>query len=156
MLGKSENRSSYCSSLEDAVKNGWTMENFIIMMVVDDLRPQQIGKTDSLSVPWPYFSARYGQTTYGTCHYELSFSLSNTFLSSRFSDISPIKHAWDMMGRRLHLPGNAVDLSRQFDIRPIPQQISHVTSIQQQEMRSHLAKADSGDDSSLEGEKNDL
>ncbi|GFU30448.1 transposable element Tcb1 transposase [Trichonephila clavipes] len=28
---------------------------------------------------------------------------------------SPIKHIWDMMGRRLHLPGNVDDLARQLE-----------------------------------------
>ncbi|GFW97647.1 transposable element Tc1 transposase [Trichonephila clavipes] len=45
------------------------------------------------AVPWPYFSARYRQITYGTCCYELSYSLSNTSLTSQ------IEHVWDMMGR---------------------------------------------------------
>ncbi|GFX47574.1 hypothetical protein TNCV_3015931 [Trichonephila clavipes] len=32
--------------LEDAGKNGWTVADFSIMMVVVDLRPQQIERTD--------------------------------------------------------------------------------------------------------------
>ncbi|GFS94215.1 transposable element Tc1 transposase [Trichonephila clavipes] len=30
---------------------------------------------------------------------------------ARSPDLSPIKHVWDMMGRRLHVPGNADDLA---------------------------------------------
>ncbi|GFU55945.1 transposable element Tcb1 transposase [Trichonephila clavipes] len=30
-------------------------------------------------------------------------------------DISPMEHVWNMMGRRLHLPGNVDDLARQLE-----------------------------------------
>ncbi|GFX39752.1 transposable element Tcb1 transposase [Trichonephila clavipes] len=35
--------------------------------------------------------------------------------SARSPDFSPIEHAWDMMGRRLHLPGNVDDLVRKLE-----------------------------------------
>ncbi|KFM63882.1 Transposable element Tcb1 transposase, partial [Stegodyphus mimosarum] len=34
---------------------------------------------------------------------------------ARSPDLSPIEPLWDMMGRRLHLPGNVVDLVRQLE-----------------------------------------
>ncbi|GFW80756.1 transposable element Tc1 transposase [Trichonephila clavipes] len=34
---------------------------------------------------------------------------------TRLPDSSPIKHAWDMMGRRLHQQGNVDDLARQLE-----------------------------------------
>ncbi|GFX41476.1 transposable element Tc1 transposase [Trichonephila clavipes] len=39
-------------------------------------------------------------------------------------DLSPIEHIWDMMGRRLHLPGNVDDLVRQLKqiLQEIPQE----------------------------------
>ncbi|GFU48893.1 transposable element Tc1 transposase [Trichonephila clavipes] len=44
---------------------------------------------------------------------------------SRSPDPSPIKHVWDMMGRRMHLPGNVDDLARQLEQfwQKIPQEI---------------------------------
>ncbi|GFX97382.1 hypothetical protein TNCV_1077531 [Trichonephila clavipes] len=47
-LGKSQNCSSYGSKrpLEDSGKNGWTMADFSVMMVVVDLGPRQIRRTD--------------------------------------------------------------------------------------------------------------
>ncbi|GFT75950.1 hypothetical protein TNCV_2098831 [Trichonephila clavipes] len=39
-------------------------------------------------------------TTYDTCCYELSCSLSNTSLASQIASLSPIEHVWDMMGWR--------------------------------------------------------
>ncbi|GFY14564.1 hypothetical protein TNCV_4827681 [Trichonephila clavipes] len=36
-------------SLEDADKNGWTVADFSVIMVTDDLGPQQIGRTDQQS-----------------------------------------------------------------------------------------------------------
>ncbi|GFT22444.1 transposable element Tcb1 transposase [Trichonephila clavipes] len=35
--------------------------------------------------------------------------------SARSPDFSPIEHIWDMMGRLLHLPGNADDLDQQLE-----------------------------------------
>ncbi|GFY19776.1 transposable element Tcb1 transposase [Trichonephila clavipes] len=32
---------------------------------------------------------------------------------ARSPDPSPIEHVWDMLGRRLHLPGNVNNLARQ-------------------------------------------
>ncbi|GFU13005.1 transposable element Tcb1 transposase [Trichonephila clavipes] len=34
---------------------------------------------------------------------------------ARSPDTSPIEHVWDMMGRRLHLPGNIDDPARQLE-----------------------------------------
>ncbi|GFV92690.1 uncharacterized protein TNCV_1375401 [Trichonephila clavipes] len=34
---------------------------------------------------------------------------------ARSPNLSAIEHVWDMMGRRLHLPGNADDLARQLE-----------------------------------------
>ncbi|GFV99526.1 transposable element Tc1 transposase [Trichonephila clavipes] len=34
---------------------------------------------------------------------------------ARSPDPSPIEHVWDMMGRRLHLPGNVDDLAQQLE-----------------------------------------
>ncbi|GFV44221.1 uncharacterized protein TNCV_4543531 [Trichonephila clavipes] len=42
------------------------------------------------------------------CCYELSYSLSNTYLAAKLPDLSPIEHVWDMMGRRMHLLGKLV------------------------------------------------
>ncbi|GFV92910.1 transposable element Tc1 transposase [Trichonephila clavipes] len=39
--------------------------------------------------------------------------------------LSPVEHVWDMMGRRLHLPGNVNDLFRQLE--QIWQDIPHET-----------------------------
>ncbi|GFV69237.1 transposable element Tcb1 transposase [Trichonephila clavipes] len=57
--------------LEDAGKNGWTMADFSVMMLIKHFLGQP--------------------------------------------DPSPIETVWDMMGRRLHLPGNVDDLSRQLE-----------------------------------------
>ncbi|GFU35520.1 hypothetical protein TNCV_317661 [Trichonephila clavipes] len=51
------------------------------------------------------------RTTCGTCYYFLQ--LVKHFLDQ--PDLSPIEHIWDMMGRRLHLPGNDDDLVQQSD-----------------------------------------
>ncbi|GFW82337.1 transposable element Tcb1 transposase [Trichonephila clavipes] len=34
---------------------------------------------------------------------------------ARLSDLSPIEHVWNMIGRQLHLPGNVDDLARQLE-----------------------------------------
>ncbi|GFX30360.1 transposable element Tcb1 transposase [Trichonephila clavipes] len=43
---------------------------------------------------------------------------------ARSPDLSSIEHVWDMMGRRLHLPGNVNDLARLLEQvwRKIPQE----------------------------------
>ncbi|GFV91267.1 transposable element Tcb1 transposase [Trichonephila clavipes] len=35
--------------------------------------------------------------------------------AARSTYLSPTDHIWDMMGRRMHLPGNVDDLSRQSE-----------------------------------------
>ncbi|GFS65977.1 transposable element Tcb1 transposase [Trichonephila clavipes] len=47
---------------------------------------------------------------------------------ARSPDLSVIEHVWNMMGRRLHLPGNADDLARQLEQiwQEIPQEIIRV------------------------------
>ncbi|GFX46241.1 hypothetical protein TNCV_1371831 [Trichonephila clavipes] len=47
--GKSETLIEAMQALQDAGKNGWKMADFSVMMVADDLGPQQIGRTDRLS-----------------------------------------------------------------------------------------------------------
>ncbi|GFW94870.1 transposable element Tc1 transposase [Trichonephila clavipes] len=63
------------------------------------------------------------------CCYELSYSLSNTSLASQRSpNLSSIEHVWDMIGRRLQLPGNADDLSQRLEQiwQEIPQKTTRV------------------------------
>ncbi|GFX21801.1 transposable element Tcb2 transposase [Trichonephila clavipes] len=50
---------------------------------------------------------------------------------ARSPDPSPIKHVWDIMGRRLHLPGNVDNLARQLDqtCREIPQETIRVAAV---------------------------
>ncbi|GFV34600.1 transposable element Tcb1 transposase [Trichonephila clavipes] len=47
---------------------------------------------------------------------------------TRSPDPSPIEHVWDMMGRRLHLPGNVDDLVTQLEQiwQEIPQETIRV------------------------------
>ncbi|GFW44373.1 transposable element Tc1 transposase [Trichonephila clavipes] len=47
---------------------------------------------------------------------------------ARSPDPSPIEHVWDMMGRRLHVPGNVDDLVRQMEQiwQEIPQETIRV------------------------------
>ncbi|GFX97102.1 hypothetical protein TNCV_555921 [Trichonephila clavipes] len=51
-FGKSENHSPHgskrCGQLEDAGKNEWTMADFSVIMVLVDLGPQRIKRTDLL------------------------------------------------------------------------------------------------------------
>ncbi|KFM74957.1 Transposable element Tcb1 transposase, partial [Stegodyphus mimosarum] len=44
---------------------------------------------------------------------------------ARSPALSPIEHVWDMIGRRLHLPGNVDDLTRQLEQiwQELPQEI---------------------------------
>ncbi|GFY33735.1 hypothetical protein TNCV_4594471 [Trichonephila clavipes] len=37
--------------------------------------------------------------------------MSNTSLAIQIASVPPIEHVWDMMGRRLYLPGNVDDLA---------------------------------------------
>ncbi|GFW53701.1 hypothetical protein TNCV_4816011 [Trichonephila clavipes] len=43
-----------------------------------------------------------------------SISLSNTFLASQIARSLSIEHIWDIMGRRLHLPGNVDELAKDW------------------------------------------
>ncbi|GFV85542.1 transposable element Tcb1 transposase [Trichonephila clavipes] len=98
--------------LDDAGKNWWSIRDFSVMMVAVDPGPQQIRRTDWLS----------DQLTQRA----LDSSLST--IRPRSPDTSPVNHIWNMMGRRLHLPGNVDDLPRQLEQiwQEIPQETIRV------------------------------
>ncbi|GFV66920.1 transposable element Tc1 transposase [Trichonephila clavipes] len=52
----------------------------------------------------------------------------STLIAERSSGMSPIQHVWNMMRRRLHLPGNVDDLAQQVEknYEEIPQETASV------------------------------
>ncbi|GFV52240.1 transposable element Tcb1 transposase [Trichonephila clavipes] len=77
--------------LEDTCQNWWTMADFSVRMQ-DNAKPHTTRVTMNCltvnqTLPWP----------------------------ARSPDPSPIEHVWDMRGRRLYLPGNVDDLTRQLE-----------------------------------------
>ncbi|GFW60694.1 hypothetical protein TNCV_570401 [Trichonephila clavipes] len=92
--------------LEDDGKNGWTMADFSILMVADDL--------GLLQIRWRYPPGLIFQHDNAKLH---TARVSMTCLTAyqtlfgpvRSPDPSAIEHVWDMVGGRLHLPGNVDD-----------------------------------------------
>ncbi|GFW49792.1 HTH_Tnp_Tc3_2 domain-containing protein [Trichonephila clavipes] len=67
-----------------------------------------------LQYPLLIFQQDNARPTYGTCFYELSYSLSNTSLAIQIARSLSNRAVFDLMRMRLHLPGNVDDLARQL------------------------------------------
>ncbi|GFU31085.1 transposable element Tc1 transposase [Trichonephila clavipes] len=78
-----------------------------------------------LQYPLLIFQQDNARPTYGTCFYELSYSLSNTSLAIQIARSLSNRAVFDLMRMRLHLPGNVDDLARQLE--QIWQEISQKT-----------------------------
>ncbi|GFX68388.1 transposable element Tcb1 transposase [Trichonephila clavipes] len=112
--------------LEDAGKKGWTTADFSIMMVAFNLGPQLIGSTA--------VRRRHSENCFATVPFEvpdLIFLQDNARphtvcvamncltacqklpWPAKSPDLCQIELAWDMVRRRLNLPGNTDDLAQQ-------------------------------------------
>ncbi|GFV23737.1 transposable element Tc1 transposase [Trichonephila clavipes] len=134
--------------LEDARKNWWTMAEFSVRMVAVDLGPQQIDCWNKADWERIVFSdelrlcpddhrrriwrrpRQRADPAFTIARHTVQprFMLAKHFLEQPDHHISPMKHVWDMMGRRLYLPGNVEKLPRQLEQiwQEIPQETIRV------------------------------